>query len=254
MPLKLNRPLCLIDLETTGVDVATAKIIEIAILKVQPDFSKTVYEKRLNPGIPIPIETIEFHKISDEDIKDAPSFASITSEIIDFIGDGDLAGFNSNKFDIPVLAEEFLRAGIDFDFRSRRFIDVQNIFHKMEQRTLFAAYKFYCDKDLINAHSAKADIEATWEVLEAQVKRYTEIGNDVSSLAEVSKGKTNFADYAQRIALNEKNEPIINFGKHKGKKVVDVFAAEPSYYAWMMNGDFPMYTKKIITDIKNSIS
>lgn len=254
MPIKLNRPLCLIDLETTGVDVATARIVEIAILKINPDYSRTEFVQRLNPGVPIPPESTEFHKITDEDIKDAPTFAQIAAGVIDFIADSDMAGYNSNKFDIPVLAEEFLRAGIDFDFRSRRFIDVQNIFHKMEQRTLYAAYKFYCNKELINAHSAKADIDATWEILEAQIERYEELQNDVSSLSEFSRGKVNFLDHAQRIALNEKNEAIINFGKHKGKRVIDVFKSEPSYYSWMMNGDFPLYTKKVITDIKNSMS
>ncbi|MFI5203829.1 MAG: exonuclease domain-containing protein [Flavobacteriales bacterium] len=254
MPIKLNRSLCLIDLETTGVDVATARIVEIAILKINPDNSRSEFVERLNPGVPIPPESTEFHKITDEDIKNAPTFAQVAASVIDFIEDADMAGYNSNKFDIPVLAEEFLRAGIDFDFRSRRFIDVQNIFHKMEQRTLFAAYKFYCNKELINAHSAKADIEATWEILEAQVERYSELKNDVSSLSEFSKGKVNFLDHAQRIAVNEKNEAIINFGKHKGKRVMDVFKSEPSYYSWMMNGDFPLYTKKVITDIKNSMS
>lgn len=249
MNLKLNRALCFFDLETTGIEITSARIVEIAILKVMPDGNREMYCKRVNPGIPIPPETSAIHGIYDEDVKNAPSFKDIANEVLSFFGDGDLAGFNSNKFDIPVLVEEFLRCNIEFDFETRRFIDVQTIYHKMEQRNLAAAYKFYCQKNLENAHSAEADITATYEVLEAQISKYDELQNNVASLSEFSQGKNPSADFANRLVYNEKQEEVFNFGKHKGRKVIDVFTQEPGYYNWMMNGDFPLYTKKVITKV-----
>jgi DNA polymerase-3 subunit epsilon len=249
MNLKLNRPLCFFDLETTGVDITTARIVEIAILKIHPDGKKEMFAKRVNPEIPIPEESIAIHGITNEDVKNEPVFKTIAQPILDFFDDGDLAGFNSNKFDIPVLVEEFLRCNIDFDFETRRFVDVQTIYHKMEQRNLAAAYKFYCEKTLENAHSAEADITATYEVLESQISKYNELEGNVAALSEFSKAKNQSVDFAYRIVFNEKNEEVFNFGKHKGKRVVDVFAGEPGYYSWMMNGEFPLYTKKVITRI-----
>ena len=247
--LKLNRPLCFFDLETTGIEITTARIVEIAVLKVFPDGNKTMFCKRVNPGIPIPAESTAIHGIKDEDVANAPRFNEIANEVIDFFDSCDLAGFNSNKFDIPVLVEEFLRSNIEFDFESRRFVDVQTIYHKMEQRNLAAAYKFYCDKVLENAHSAEADISATYEVLLAQIQKYNELENNVASLSEFSKAKNPSADFANRIVFNDKNEEIFNFGKHKGKTLFDVFKSEPGYYSWMMQGEFPLYTKKVITRI-----
>jgi DNA polymerase-3 subunit epsilon len=249
MNLTLNRPLCFFDLETTGLDITNARIVEIAILKVNPDGTREMYSKRVNPGIPIPPESTMIHHISDDDIKDAPHFGSIASDVLAFFSDGDLAGFNSNKFDIPVLIEEFLRCNIDFDFETRRFVDVQTIYHKMEQRNLAAAYKFYCQKSLDNAHSAEADTTATYEVLEAQIAKYDELNGSVAILSEFSQGKNPAADFAYRLVYNEKREEIFNFGKHKGKRVCDVFAGEPGYYSWIMNGEFPLYTKKVVTRI-----
>lgn len=253
MNLKLNRPLCFFDLETTGVDITSARIVEIAILKIHPDGKKEMFCKRVNPEIPIPEESTAIHKITNEDIKNEPVFKAIAQEVLDFFDDGDLAGFNSNKFDIPVLVEEFLRCNIDFDFETRRFVDVQTIYHKMEQRNLAAAYKFYCEKTLENAHSAEADITATYEVLESQISKYDELEGNVAALSDFSKGKNPSVDFAYRIVYNDKNEEVINFGKHKGKRVVDVFTTEPGYYSWMMNGEFPLYTKKVITRIYQKI-
>lgn len=249
MNLKLNRPLCFFDLETTGVDITNARIVEIAILKINPDGTHQMFAKRVNPEIPIPAESTTIHGITNEDVKDEPIFKTIAQEVLDFFDEGDLAGFNSNKFDIPVLVEEFLRCNIEFDFETRRFVDVQTIYHKMEQRNLAAAYKFYCEKELINAHSAEADITATYEVLESQILKYAELEGNVAALSEFSKGKNAAVDFAYRIVYNDKNEETLNFGKHKGKRVIDVFASEPGYYSWMMNGEFPLYTKKVITRI-----
>ena len=236
MELNLKRPIVFFDLETTGVDPAKDRIVEISMVKVMPDGSEVVRTRLINPQMHIP-ETA------------APSFAQIAKSLYKFIEGCDFGGFNSNRFDLPMLVEEFLRAGVDVDFKRRRFVDVQNIFHKMEQRTLVAAYKFYCGKDLTDAHSAEADTMATYEVLKAQLDRYPELQNDVQYLAEFSaRGET--ADYAGRIAYNDKGEEIFAFGKHKGRVVSEVFAEEPSYYSWMMNGDFPLYTKKVITEIR----
>lgn len=253
MNLKLNRSLCFFDLETTGLDITSARIVEIAILKIKPDGTREMFEKRVNPEIPIPIESTAIHGITNEDVKNELNFSSIAQLILDFFDDGDLAGFNSNKFDIPVLVEEFLRCNIDFDFETRRFVDVQTIYHKMEQRNLAAAYKFYCGKTLENAHSAEADITATYEVLESQISKYDELEGNVAALSEFSKGKNAAVDFAYRIVYNDNNEETLNFGKHKGKRVIDVFTSEPGYYSWMMNGEFPLYTKKVITRIYQKI-
>ena len=249
MELKLKRPIVFLDLETTGVDPAKDRIVEISLVKVQPDGSKEVKTRRINPGMPIPPESTAIHGIADDDVKDEPRFEQIAKSLAAYMEGCDLAGYNSNRFDIPVLAEEFLRAGVDVDLKKRRFIDVQNIFHKMEQRTLVAAYRFYCDRELEGAHSAEADTLATYEVLMAQLERYPDLENDIDKLAEFStRGEA--ADYAGRILFNEKGEEVFGFGKYKGRPVAEVFRAEPSYYAWMMNGDFPLYTKKVITEIR----
>lgn len=261
MKLSLKRPLAFFDLETTGVNVASDRIVEICILKAMPDGTEDVRTMRLNPGKPIPLESSLIHGIYDEDIKDAPSFKEVGKELADFLEDCDLAGYNSNKFDIPVLLEEFLRAGIPFDLDNRHFVDVQNIFHQMEQRTLRAAYQFYCGKSIENAHSAEADIRATYEVLLAQIEKYQEtefedkkgnksipVKNDVEALHDF----TNLhkpVDFAGRIVYDEKGVEVFNFGKHKGKCVEEVFHAEPSYYSWMQQGDFPLYTKRCLEKI-----
>ena len=261
MKLNLKRPLAFFDLEATGINVGADRIVEIAILKAMPDGTEQILVKKINPEMPIPLVTSLIHGIYDEDIKDAPKFGDLAQEIADFIGDADLAGYNSNKFDIPMLLEEFLRVGVDLDMNDRKFVDVQNIFHQMEQRTLKAAYKFYCGKDIINAHSAEADIRATYEVLLSQLHKYenTEfedkqgnksipVKNDVEALASFT-NMNKPVDFAGRMVFNEKGEETINFGKHKGKPVETVFDTEPSYYAWMMQGDFPLFTKKKLEDI-----
>ena len=249
MKLNLKRPIVFFDLETTGVDTAKDRIVEISMVKVMPDGEEIIKTRRINPQMHIPEDATAVHGITDEDVKDAPTFAQIAKSLSQFIEGCDFGGFNSNRFDLPMLVEEFLRAGVDVDFKKRKFIDVQNIFHKMEQRTLVAAYKFYCDKELDGAHSAEADTKATYEVLKAQLDRYPELQNDVAALAEFStRGET--ADHAGRIIYNEKGEEVFNFGKYKGMSVSEVFRKEPSYYAWMMNGDFPLYTKKVITEIR----
>jgi DNA polymerase-3 subunit epsilon len=248
MKLNLKRPIIFFDLETTGVDTAKDRIVEVSMIKVMPDGEEVVRTRRINPQMHIPEEASAIHGIKDEDVKDAPTFAQVAKSMAQFIEGCDFGGFNSNRFDLPMLVEEFLRAGVDVDFKRRRFIDVQNIFHKMEQRTLVAAYKFYCDKDLEAAHSAEADTRATYEVLKAQLDRYPDLQNDVAALADFSE-RGQSADYAGRIGYDDKGEKIFNFGKYKGRKVSDVFRDEPSYYAWMMNGDFPLYTKKVITEI-----
>lgn len=247
MKLSLNTPLAVFDLETTGVDVTNDRIVEIAILKVLPNGETEEYLRRINPQIPIPVESSEIHGIYDADIKDAPTFKDLAEEIAAFIGDADLAGYNSNKFDIPVLAEEFLRAESTFNVADRKFIDVQNIFHKMEQRTLVAAYKFYCGKDLENAHSAMYDTKATWEVLKAQVERYNDLEPNTPFLADFSRANNlELLDFAGRIAKNEKGEAIYNFGKHKGKTVRHVNKVEPGYYGWMLDANFPLFTKQVL--------
>ncbi len=252
MELNLKNPIVFFDIESTGLNVATDRIVEISIVKINPDGSEEIKTRRINPTIPISPEAQNVHGISDEDVKNEPTFAQIAKSLAKWMEGCDIAGYNSMKFDIPLLSEEFLRADVDFDFRKRKLVDVQNIFHKMEQRTLTAAYKFYCQKDLENAHSAEADTLATYEILKAQLDKYPDLQNDVKFLAEFST-KSKFVDYAGRIVYNEKDVPVFNFGKHKGRAVTDVLKAEPSYYSWMMNGDFTRDTKKVLTEIKLSM-
>lgn len=263
MKLNLKRPLAFFDLETTGTNIGVDRIVEISVIKLHPDGSEEVRTFRVNPGMPIPLESSLVHGIYDEDIKNEPTFREIARLIADFIDVSDLAGYNSNKFDIPMLMEEFLRADVLFDLDNRHFVDVQNIFHQMEQRTLKAAYQFYCDKQITNAHSAEADTRATMEVLIAQVARYenTEwedkkgnksipVVNDVEALHNFT-NLSRPVDFAGRMVYNEAGEETFNFGKHKGKAVEDVLKIEPSYYSWMMQGDFPLYTKRKLEEIHN---
>lgn len=249
MQLNLKNPLVFFDLETTGINIVSDRIVEIAILKVQVNGKEELRSYRINPEMPIPRQASEIHGIYDEDVKDAPTFKQIARDLAKFIEGCDLGGFNSNKFDIPLLAEEFIRVDVDFDMQKRRFVDVQTIFHKMEKRTLEAAYKFYCDKDLKDAHSAEADTVATYEVLKAQLDRYPELENDVSFLAKFS-SHNRTVDFAGRIVYNDKDVEVFNFGKYKGVSVEEVLEKDPGYYGWMMNGDFPLYTKKVLTNIK----
>lgn len=262
MELNLNRPIAFFDLETTGLSISADRIVEISILKAMPDGSTKILTKKINPGRPIPPEVTAIHGISDEDVKDEPTFAELGNELNQFLNNCDLAGYNAIKFDIPFLVEEFLRNDINFELKGRRFVDVQNIFHKMEQRTLTAAYKFYCGKDLVDAHSAEADTVATYEILKAQLDCYQEtefkdrngnisvpVKNDMQALHEFSY-QTKNVDLAGHIIFNDKNIEVFNFGKHKGKSVEDLFKKEPSYYDWMMKSEFPLTTKKVITAIK----
>lgn len=249
MQLNLKNPIVFFDLETTGVDTSRDRIVEISTVKVFPNGDKEVKTRRLNPEMHIPEEATAVHGITDEDVANEPPFRAIAKSLAAYLEGCDFGGFNSNKFDVPVLMEEFLRAGVNVDFKNRKFIDVQNIFHKMEQRTLEAAYRFYCYKELNNAHSAEADTVATYEVLMAQLDRYPELQNDVSYLADFS-ARGQSADYAGRILYDDKGVEVFGFGKYKGRSVAEVFREEPSYYSWMMNGDFPLYTKKVITEIR----
>ena len=249
MNLKLKRPIVFFDLETTGVDTANDRIVEISLVKIGVDGTKSVKTRRINPEMHIPEAATAVHGITDEDVKDEPTFRQIAKSLAQYIEGCDFGGFNSNRFDLPVLVEEFMRAGVDVDFKRRKYVDVQNIFHRKEQRTLVAAYKFYCDKDLENAHSAEADTLATYEVLEAQIERYPDIGDTVEQLSEFSSNGT-IVDFAGRLALNDKGEEVFTFGKYRGQSVEEIFRKEPSYYKWMMDGDFPQYTKKVITEIR----
>jgi DNA polymerase-3 subunit epsilon len=249
MKLNLKNPIVFFDLETTGVNVGTDRIVEISYLKVYPNGNEMSRTLRINPGMHIPEQASEVHGIYDEDVKECPTFKQVAKEIAaDFEG-ADIAGFNSNRFDVPLLAEEFLRADVDLDMTRRKFVDVQVIFHKMEQRTLVAAMKFYCGKDLADAHSAEADTRATYEVLKAQLDRYPELKNDVDALAEFS-SHTNNVDFAGRIVYNDKGVEVFNFGKYKGIPVQEVFRRDPGYYSWMMQGDFTLNTKQVLTRIK----
>lgn len=248
MNLKLKRPIIFFDLETTGVDTATDRIVEISMVKIGVDGSRQVKTRRINPEMHIPEEATAVHGITDEDVKNEPTFRQIAKSLAQFIEGCDFGGFNSNRFDLPVLVEEFMRAEVDVDFKRRKYVDVQNIFHKKEQRTLVAAYKFYCDKELENAHSAEADTLATYEVLEAQIARYGDIGDTVEALAEFSTHSES-ADFAGRIGFDSDGVEIFTFGKYRGRRVQDVLRSDPSYYSWMMNGDFPLYTKKVLTEI-----
>jgi DNA polymerase-3 subunit epsilon len=262
MLIKLNKPIIFIDLEATGLNIATDRIVEISLIKLNIDNNIEKKTQRINPQIAIPEQVSKIHGIYDNDIKACQTFKEAAPDLLRFIGNADFAGYNSNKFDIPLLVEEFLRAEFDFDISGRKFVDVQNIFHFMEPRNLSAAYKFYCNKPLQNAHSAEADAFATFEIFKAQLERYegveyedekgtkyTPVVNDIAKLSEFAH-KTKNVDLAGRIIFNDKGQEVFGFGKHKDKPVVEIFAKEPSYYNWMMQGDFPLYTKKIITQIR----
>ncbi|HEY3404782.1 MAG TPA: 3'-5' exonuclease [Ohtaekwangia sp.] len=261
MKLNLRNPLCFFDLETTGINITQDRILEIAVIKMMPNGEVLRKSDVLNPTIPIPPESSAIHGIRDEDVKDKPSFKEVAKDYARFMEGADLAGFNVIKFDIPVLVEEFLRADVEFDYSRKKIIDAQKIFHLMEKRTLSAAYRFYVNKDLENSHTAEADTEATMEVLLAQVERYQgqdvtdglnrkigEIQNDVDTLSKLTSSE--LVDLAGRMIMNNKGEEVFNFGKHKNKLVTTVFKEEPSYYDWMMNGDFPLDTKRKLTEIK----
>ena len=250
MALQLARPIAFFDLETTGVNLATDRIIEVAIIKILPDGTRQVKRKLINPGIPIPAETTAIHGITDEMVKDAPSFKQCGNELKQFIENCDMGGYNSNRFDIPILMEEFLRAGMEVDLSTRKMVDVQHIFYKMEPRTLTAAYKYYCDKELVDAHSAEADVNATIDVFMSQIERYPHLGNSLESILGII-GEDKVVDYARRFIFDEKGVEVFNFGTHKGRPVVDVLKAEPQYYDWMMRGDFPLHTKQKLTEILN---
>lgn len=247
--LQLKRPIVFFDLETTGTDPAKDRIIELALVKLLPNGTREKYVKRVNPGIPIPKSSSDIHGIMDEDVKDAPLFKLIAHEVYDWIKGCDMGGYNSNKFDVPLLAEELLRVGIDVDFTDRNMIDVQQIFFKMEARTLSAAYSFYCNKQMENAHSAEADILATIEVLEAQLDKYPDLSKEVKPLNDFT-NQDQYVDYARRIIMKD-GHPVFNFGKNKGRKVEEVFTQEPQYYDWMMQADFALHTKQKISEILN---
>ena len=249
MELKLTRPICFFDLETTGIEVAKDRIVEISIFKVFPNGNKESKTWLVNPTIPIPPQTTAVHGITNEKVANEPTFKELASQIHSMIKDSDLAGFNSDRFDIPLLAEELLRAEVDFDMKNRVSVDVQTIFHKKEERTLSAAYKFYCNQILENAHSAEADTMATYEILKAQLDRYEDLDNDMKTLSEFTTRKKS-VDFAGFIALNAEGQEIFTFGKHKGALVDEVLEKEPGYFGWIQNAEFPLYTKKVLTAIK----
>ncbi len=249
MELNLKRPLIFFDLETTGMDIVKDRIVEISTLRIEPGAMEMARTMMINPGMPIPSEATAIHGITDEDVKDAPAFADVAGSIAGDFEGCDIAGYNSNKFDIPLLAEEFLRSGIDFDLKKSRHIDVQVIFHKKEQRTLGAAYRFYCNKKLKEAHSAEADTRATFEILKAQLDRYKELENSVDFLSDFSAHKDN-VDFAGRIVYDDSGVEVFNFGKYKGQSVEEVLTRDTGYYGWIMNSDFPLYTKNVLTAIK----
>jgi DNA polymerase-3 subunit epsilon len=249
MKLQLERPIAFIDLETTGINISTDKIVEIAIVKITPDGKQTVKRKLLNPQMPIPKSSSDIHGITDDMVKDAPTFKQVANEIKQFLEHCDLGGYNSNRFDVPMLIEEFLRIGLDFSTTGRKMVDVQKVFHLMEQRTLGAAYKFYCNKTLDGAHSAEVDATATWEILLAQVERYENIGTTIESIVKFT-GEDDIVDFSRRF-IKQNGVEIFNFGKHKGKPVTEVLKIEPQYYDWMMKGDFAMDTKQKFTEILN---
>lgn len=249
MPLSLVRPICFIDLETTGINVSTDRIVEIAIVKIGVDGTKQVKRRLVNPEMPIPKGSSDVHGITDEMVKDAPSFKMLANEIKQFMEGCDIGGYNSNRFDVPMLNEEFLRAGISVDIETRKLLDVQKVFHMMEQRTLSAAYQFYCHKTLEGAHTAEADATATWEILEAQIDRYPQIGNTVDSIVKFT-GEDEIIDFARRLVYDN-GVVVFNFGKHKGKAVIEVLKEEPQYYDWIMKGDFALHTKQKLTEILN---
>jgi exonuclease RNase T and DNA polymerase III len=249
MELKLTRPIVFFDLETTGIDIIRDRIVEISILKVYPNGNKESKTWLINPMMPIPKQASEVHGITNERVAGEPTFRELAKQIHGMIKDADLAGYNSDRFDIPLLAEEMLRADIDFDLKNRVAVDVQTIFHKMEQRTLSAAYKFYCGKELVNAHSASADTNATYEILKAQLDRYPELENNIKALSEFTYRKQ-AVDFAGFIVYNDKGEEVFSFGKHKGRRVEDIFSEEPGYFGWLLGADFPLYTKKVLTAIR----
>lgn len=249
MRLQLDKAICFIDLETTGINVSTDRIVELAIVKIMPDASKHIKRKLVNPEMPIPEAATEVHGITDEMVHQAPTFKQIANEVKQFIEGADLAGYNSNRFDIPMLNEEFLRAGMSVNLENRKLLDVQKVFHMMEQRTLSAAYKFYCNKNLEDAHSAEADATATWEILEAQLEKYPMLGNSVETVVKFT-GEDHIIDFARRF-IYENGVEVFNFGKHKGKPVSQVLKEEPQYYDWMMKGDFALHTKQKLTEILN---
>lgn len=249
MELKLSKPICFFDLETTGIDIGTDRIVEISIFKVFSNGNKESKTWLVNPTIPIPYETTLVHGITNEKVANEPTFSQLAAQIYNMIKDSDLAGFNSDRFDIPLLAEELLRAGVDFDMKNRVSVDIQTIFHKMEERTLSAAFKFYTGNSLENAHSAEADTMATYEILKAQLDRYPDLQNDMKALSEFTTRKKN-ADFAGMIVFDKDNQEVFGFGKHKGVKVEKVLETEPGYYSWIQNANFPLYTKKVLTAIK----
>jgi len=249
MELKLNRPICFFDLETTGIEVSKDRIVEISIFKVFPNGTTESKTWLVNPTIPIPPQTTAVHGITDEKVANEPTFKELASQIHNMIKDSDLGGYNSNRFDIPLLAEELLRAEVDFDMKNRVSVDVQTIFHKKEERTLSAALKFYCGVNLENAHSAEADTMATYEILKAQLDRYDDIENDIKWLSEYTTRKKS-VDFAGFIALNKEGKEIFTFGKNKGQLVEELLEKEPGYYGWIQGADFPLYTKKVLTAIK----
>jgi DNA polymerase-3 subunit epsilon len=249
MWIQLSRPIVFFDLEATGMNISRDRIVEICLIKVHPDGSQETRTELINPGIPIPAEVTKIHGISDQDVADKPLFSAIAKELSTYLKNCDFAGFNSNKFDFPLLVEEFLRAGVEFETDNRKFIDVQRIFHTMEQRNLGAAVRFYCNREIEKAHSAEADTIATLDVFKAQLLRYENLQNDIEFLHKFS-GQSNNCDLAGRIVFNDKKQEVFNFGKHKGRPVEEVLKAEPSYYEWMMNGDFPLQTKNVLTRIR----
>jgi DNA polymerase-3 subunit epsilon len=249
MELKLNKPICFFDLETTGIEVAKDRIVEISILKVFPNGNKESKTWLVNPTIPIPAQATEVHHITNEKVANEPTFKELAPQIYAMIKDSDLAGYNSDRFDIPLLAEELLRASIDFDMKNRVAVDVQTIFHKKEERTLSAAYKFYCNSSLENAHSAAADTNATYEILKAQLDRYEDLDNDMKKLSEFTSRKKS-VDFAGFIAMNDKNEEIFTFGKYKNRLVSEILDQDQGYYSWIQNADFPLFTKKVLTGLK----
>ena len=252
MKLNLTRPIIFFDLETTGTNVTTDRIVEFSYIKIYPDGHEESKSRRLNPEMHIPEASTAVHHITDEDVAHEPTFRQVSKALLDIFEGCDIAGYNSNKFDVPLLIEEFARVGLNFDISGRRFVDVQNIFHKMEQRTLVAAYRFYCGKELEGAHSACADTRATYEVLLGQLERYPDLKNDIDSLADFSRAGRGI-DLAARFVLDDKDVPVFNFGKHKGKPVKEIFRREPSFYAWMMQGEFPRNTKDVATRFYNEV-
>lgn len=262
MLLNLKNPVVFLDLETTGINIVTDRIVEIALLKVYPDGKEDELQMRINPEMPIPEESSRIHGIYDNDVKNEPTFKEVAKNLAKFLEGCDLGGFNSNRFDIPLLAEEFLRADIDIDLKKHKFIDVQAIFHKMEKRTLAAAYKFYCNQELVDAHSAMADVKATYEVLQSQLDKYQDvvfedndgkksipIVNDIQKLSEFSSYDKN-VDFVGRIVYDENGVEVFNFGKNKGIPVEKVFEEQPGYFGWILSSEFPLYTKKVLTQIK----